>query len=187
MEEILASIRRIIADDQEVLRSASAERGDTSHVKNVLELTERQTAQMLDQPRDESDDDAREPESLQRVDLGDRADLYGHSDNDLQLVSYHDDEDEIEEVPTRERAEPASAFSDPRRTDTLLSSAADASVADAFTRLGSTIMPTQPVTLEDLMKDMLRPMLKSWLDENLPSLVERLVQAEIERISRGRR
>jgi hypothetical protein len=33
---------------------------------------------------------------------------------------------------------------------------------------------------------MLRPMLKSWLDDNLPSLVERLVRAEIERVSRGR-
>ncbi len=33
---------------------------------------------------------------------------------------------------------------------------------------------------------MLRPMLKSWLDDNLPGLVERLVRAEIERVSRGR-
>ncbi len=78
------------------------------------------------------------------------------------------------------------SFSDPRRTDTLLSSAANASVSDAFTRLGSTIMPTQPQTLEDLMKDLLRPMLKAWLDDNLPALVERLVQAEIERIARRR-
>jgi cell pole-organizing protein PopZ len=41
-------------------------------------------------------------------------------------------------------------------------------------------------TLDDLVKDMLRPMLKSWLDDNLPGLVERLVRAEIERVSRGR-
>jgi cell pole-organizing protein PopZ len=33
---------------------------------------------------------------------------------------------------------------------------------------------------------MLRPMLKVWLDDNLPGLVERLVRAEIERVSRGR-
>ena len=61
--------------------------------------------------------------------------------------------------PSRAPA-PAPGFSDPRRADTLLSSAANASVSDAFTRLGSTIMPTQPQTLEDLMKDLLRPMLK---------------------------
>ena len=41
-------------------------------------------------------------------------------------------------------------------------------------------------TIEDLVKDMLRPMLKNWLDDNLPGLVERLVRAEIERVSRGR-
>ncbi len=41
-------------------------------------------------------------------------------------------------------------------------------------------------TLEDLVKEMLRPMLKSWLDDNLPAVVERLVRAEIERVSRGR-
>jgi cell pole-organizing protein PopZ len=41
-------------------------------------------------------------------------------------------------------------------------------------------------TLEDLVKDMLKPMLKSWLDDNLPTMVERLVRAEIERVSRGR-
>ena len=34
--------------------------------------------------------------------------------------------------------------------------------------------------------EMLRPMLKSWLDDNLPAMVERLVRAEIERVSRGR-
>lgn len=39
------------------------------------------------------------------------------------------------------------------------------------------------VTLEDVVKEMLRPMMKSWLDENLPPLVERLVQKEIQKIS----
>ena len=42
-------------------------------------------------------------------------------------------------------------------------------------------------TLEDLVKEMLRPMLKSWLDDNLPGMVERIVKAEIERVSRGGR
>lgn len=41
-------------------------------------------------------------------------------------------------------------------------------------------------SIEELVQDMLRPMLKNWLDDNLPSLVERLVRAEIERVSRGR-
>jgi len=41
-------------------------------------------------------------------------------------------------------------------------------------------------TLEDLVKEMLRPMLKTWLDDNLPGMVERIVRAEIERVARGR-
>ena len=39
----------------------------------------------------------------------------------------------------------------------------------------------------DLVKEMMRPMLKQWLEENLPGLVERMVRAEIERVSRGGR
>jgi cell pole-organizing protein PopZ len=45
----------------------------------------------------------------------------------------------------------------------------------------------QTRTLEDVVAEMLQPMLKSWLDNNLPSLVERMVREEIERVSRGRR
>ena len=41
-------------------------------------------------------------------------------------------------------------------------------------------------SLEDLVREMLKPMLKAWLDDNLPNMVERLVRAEIERVSRGR-
>jgi cell pole-organizing protein PopZ len=41
-------------------------------------------------------------------------------------------------------------------------------------------------TLEDLVREMLRPMLKGWMDDNLPGMVERIVKAEIERVSRGR-
>lgn len=37
-------------------------------------------------------------------------------------------------------------------------------------------------TLEDMVRDEMRPLLKEWLDANLPTLVERLVQAEIERV-----
>jgi cell pole-organizing protein PopZ len=40
-------------------------------------------------------------------------------------------------------------------------------------------------TVEGMMREMLRPMLKDWLDENLPALVERMVEKEIARISRG--
>ena len=41
------------------------------------------------------------------------------------------------------------------------------------------------MTLEDLVREELRPLLKAWLDQNLTPLVERLVKREIERIARG--
>ena len=68
----------------------------------------------------------------------------------------------------------------------LLSNETIAAVDSAFNTLAHTIIGQNARTLEDLVKEMLRPMLKSWLDDNLPSLVERIVRAEIERVSRGR-
>jgi uncharacterized protein len=67
----------------------------------------------------------------------------------------------------------------------LLSSEATAAADTAFNTLTQTVMEHEP-TLEDVVRETLRPMLKSWLDENLPSLVERMVQAEIARVARGR-
>lgn len=67
----------------------------------------------------------------------------------------------------------------------LLSTTTAAAVDSAFNSLAHTVLGTNARTLEDLVKEMLRPMLKAWLDDNLPSLVERIVRAEIERVSRG--
>ncbi|QCK87266.1 DUF2497 domain-containing protein [Phreatobacter aquaticus] len=67
----------------------------------------------------------------------------------------------------------------------LLSADAHAAVGAAFGSLANTMLSNNARTIEDLIKDMLRPMLKNWLDDNLPQLVERLVRAEIERVSRG--
>ncbi len=71
-------------------------------------------------------------------------------------------------------------------SDRLLSNSAAAVVDNAFNSLAHTVLGNNARTLEDLVKEMLRPMLKSWLDDNLPGLVERIVRAEIERVARGR-
>jgi uncharacterized protein len=68
----------------------------------------------------------------------------------------------------------------------ILSRSTVSSVESAFNSLANTVLSNNARTLEDLVKEMLRPMLKSWLDDNLPGLVERIVKAEIERVSRGR-
>jgi cell pole-organizing protein PopZ len=68
----------------------------------------------------------------------------------------------------------------------LISNAASAAVDSAFNALAQTVLVQNARTLEDLVREMLRPLLKSWLDDNLPGMVERMVRAEIERVSRGR-
>jgi cell pole-organizing protein PopZ len=68
----------------------------------------------------------------------------------------------------------------------LISNSTMQAVDSAFNSLAYTVLGQNARTLEDLVKEMLRPMLKGWLDDNLPSLVERIVRAEIERVSRGR-
>lgn len=88
---------------------------------------------------------------------------------------------------TREAPQPAAAPAREVPAEPLLSSAADASAASAFQTLSSVVLNRAPRTLDDVVQDMLRPMLKAWLDENLPPLVEKLVKAEIERISRAGR
>jgi cell pole-organizing protein PopZ len=68
----------------------------------------------------------------------------------------------------------------------LLSQTTIAAVDSAFNSLAHTVLSQNARTLEDLVREMLRPMLKNWLDDNLPGLVERIVRAEIERVARGR-
>jgi len=68
----------------------------------------------------------------------------------------------------------------------LISNTTMSAVDSAFNSLAHTVLGNNARTLEDLVKEMLRPMLKGWLDDNLPGMVERIVRAEIERVSRGR-
>jgi uncharacterized protein len=67
----------------------------------------------------------------------------------------------------------------------LLSPKATAAIGSAFNTLTETVKKHEP-TLEDVVRDTLRPMLKTWLDENLPRVVEQMVGVEIERVTRGR-
>jgi len=89
------------------------------------------------------------------------------------------------EPPPPPRAEPARP-SAPPPPQSMLSPATAAAVDSAFNALAQTVLVQNAKTLEDLVREMLRPMLQHWLDNNLPTLVERLVRQEIERVARGR-
>src|SRR5258707_3573493 len=111
---------------------------------------------------------------------------------DLPQASFHkiEPDDDLEFTETAARAahrqpafEPPSAAAPPQQ---ILSRSTRSAVESAFSSLANTVLSNNARTLEDLVREMLRPMLKSWLDDNLPGLVERIVKAEIERVSRGR-
>lgn len=175
MEEILASIRRIIADD-EALQPSEPEESVSSPLKNVLEIAELHVAPLAASGPNEP--------VLGPWSRGEAVPDEPHSEEGsverLQIPS-----PVVMPQPSAMATAPIAAV-ESAKADLLLSDAASASVSGAFERLGASVRPSQPQTVEDLMKEMLRPMLKAWLDDNLPSVVERLVRAEIERVTRCR-
>jgi cell pole-organizing protein PopZ len=68
----------------------------------------------------------------------------------------------------------------------LVSEATGEQVARSFDDLAAALGQERR-SLDEIAQDMLRPMLQEWLDDNLPTLVERLVREEIERVARGPR
>ena len=67
----------------------------------------------------------------------------------------------------------------------ILAASTASAVDSAFNTLAQSVLVQNSQTLDGLVREMLRPMLKAWLDDNLPNMVERMVRAEIERVSRG--
>jgi cell pole-organizing protein PopZ len=68
---------------------------------------------------------------------------------------------------------------------TLISEQTGRQVAAAFGELSEAFASRNRKSLDEMAEEMLRPMLQDWLDNNLPTLVERLVREEIERVARG--
>jgi cell pole-organizing protein PopZ len=84
-------------------------------------------------------------------------------------------------------AEPASLPAKIEAAAALMSDEAGAHVARSFGELSAVFDGIANRSIEDMTQEMLRPMLQEWLDDNLPTLVERLVREEIERVARGPR
>ncbi|NVK35149.1 MAG: DUF2497 domain-containing protein [Rhodobacteraceae bacterium] len=71
--------------------------------------------------------------------------------------------------------------------DVLTSDTTDAAVDAALGNLASMFIGSRAQTLEELVQEMLRPMIKIWLDQNLPGMVEQMVKKEIERVAKRRK
>ena len=198
MEEILASIRRIIADDDPSKVPAAAPPAEAPAPRpsspNPAATAPPQQMEPAPAPIEtvfierspparaaESDVfDLTEAMAAPAVAEGFRT-IDGGSDLEFEEMS-------VDEAPAP--AGPAPSEMRPSMQQQiergLISSATSAAVDSAFNSLAHTVLVQNARTLEDLVREMLRPMLKSWLDDNLPNMVERLVRAEIERVSRGR-
>jgi uncharacterized protein len=90
-------------------------------------------------------------------------------------------------APTSLAAEPPAHIAASQKSTELLSSEAARATSSAFNKLADAIVcrPSgDERTLDEFTRDMLRPLLKTWLDQNLPGIVERLVREEIERVAR---
>jgi cell pole-organizing protein PopZ len=138
--------------------------------EDVLELTEQMEA------------DEEEPQSFKTV--------QPHDDIEFSEAEARPAEPRLQErphvpMPPQVRAsEEREAIQPPQPP--LMSPHTVTAVNSAFNALAQTVLSSNARTLEDLVKEMLRPMLKTWLDDNLPGMVEKIVRAEIERVSRGR-
>lgn len=216
MEEILASIRKIIADDDATKSVAPAQvkqfaaPAAPASPKPVV-AAPRQAAP-AEAPRapeppgaagdDRQDDDIDAEltafDAEMKDDSEEKADVLELTEamrsqtpafdaiegtSDVVFSEVPDGAGEPPEAEPEPFPEPPRAVSAERP---LLSPRTAAAVDMAFNSLAHTVLVQNSRTLEDLVREMLKPMLKSWLDDNLPNMVERLVRAEIERVSRGR-
>jgi cell pole-organizing protein PopZ len=195
MEEILASIRRIIADD-DTTKSAQPEPEVSRIAAPVLKpalsspprapLPSPAAPRSVEPPPTAADRDLFEEQSADILEVTDAmsASSSPSAASRVAPIPQSRRTDGVSDVGFADVAEKSAAR---RKSDEaqLLSRATSAAVDSAFNTLAQTVLVRNARTLEDLVCEMLRPMLKNWLDENLPSLVERLVRAEIERVSRG--
>lgn len=74
-----------------------------------------------------------------------------------------------------------------RNEEALMSPEATEAAALSFGALSANLAVRSAELADELVRETLRPMLKQWLDEHLPAIVERMVRAEIQRVARGGR
>ncbi|TIP23625.1 MAG: DUF2497 domain-containing protein [Mesorhizobium sp.] len=116
----------------------------------------------------------------------DRADLRQTPDAEPKAEVFEEAaEPAFEPAPPRSGlARPATSEA-PSARPAILSEHTGRQVAAAFGELSDAFANRSKKTFDEMAEEMLRPMLQDWLDNNLPTLVERLVREEIERVARG--
>ena len=201
MEEILSSIRKIISEDEEATgdqeAEAEAEAETEVEIAEAEEAEEAEVEAVLDDAPEEVEEPAEEEAVEEAVEEEDVLDLTDVVEEEGEL--------EIEDVELSDEEEPAPVEEEPApepeadielvvedeepfpKGDGLLSPDAAQRTSDIIDQLAVTLTSGYEGdgrTLEGLVRAMLKPMLKEWLDINLPDIVQRSVEAEIARLTR---
>ena len=206
MEEILASIRRIIADD-DAGKPKPAEAARPAVPPPPAAVAPPQTVIPAAPTFAPEPPPAPEPDPAEDVlDLTPAMEVTNGGPAGFQTIKPAQDlvfEDPVRVQPAPEPepapddivdfAPPTSTVDAARRNfehdmgdeRSILAQSTVQAVDSAFNTLAHSVLVQNSQTLDGLVREMLRPMLKAWLDDNLPNLVERMVRAEIERVSRG--
>ena len=153
VEEILESIKKVIARDNRASALDTRRRRETEGLEAAAE------------PADA--EEAEEVLDLASADFVEQAPEFAHDDPD-----YDEEPSEMAEAPLVTE----SARESMRENLAALAMLAEPGVPPRIVRSGET-------SLEGLTRDLLRPMLAEWLDQNLPEMVERMVKDEIARIA----
>ena len=194
MEEIIASIRRIISDDEDQTKTDETQpaveeetvqeetvQEETVQDEIVVPVEEPLPTEELtaSPPVDDEDDEDDEVLDLTDMDAADPEPLFEEQAYQAP-VSEAPSPQPIQPPISAPTEEKESLVSTPQATETM----------DEFARLGNKLyedvqelpIGNGAVTLEGLVRELIRPMLKEWLDQHLPITVERLVREEIERL-----
>ena len=191
MEDILASIKRIIAEDSEAAVTRPI-RG-----RREMAAAAAPSVAVVEPAVEEEEGDATEPVAPEAVAMAEPESAAPATPEPLAETEVADvleltsplAEEAPQPKPNGSATPPAASSSSPEAAisiDRLMSDPAAQASRNAFAALSQMQVRAEigaENTLEGLVADLLRPMLREWLDRELPSLVERMVQAEITRVT----
>lgn len=193
MEDILASIRRILSEDGDVEQTATTDEAPDGRGASGTGASGTGAFGTAASNTDAAEADVARPKEAAQVEeapMTAEDDRKRSDDRSNETRHRHDWTDrpaaDKEAVPEIELADVLDLTPD-MRTGPVLSSPTSAASSDALAQLAKAILDrrdvaigSRDITLEGMVREMLRPMLKEWLDRNLPYLIERLVKKEID-------
>ena len=188
MEEILASIRRIISEDDAPAEAAPVAAAPQPAPPPAPEPAVAYAPAVETPPVEEPH--AAEEDVLELTEAYEAPAAESIGDLDISTAEPFPEETVFAEAPA---PEPVYAPAPAPVHESLVGDSAAASAASAFAGFASTIRKPDPIetmggsgpTVDELARSLLRPMLKEWLDANLPAIVEAQVRKEVERIARN--